>query len=61
MLSWPANPDTEPAFITEKCDTPETYILCPSQLEETNMIYMPKVQAIKNLHNCVGHVAPEKL
>ena len=33
----------------------------PTQLQEANMTYMTKAQAIQNLHYCVGHIAPERL
>ena len=64
-----ANPDTEFAITAEVCDTSNTYTnLCsvcfnfdvttgPIQLEEGNLTYMSKVQAIQNLHYCVGGAA----
>ena len=33
----------------------------PTQLEEANLTYMTKSQAIQNLHYCVGDIAPERL
>ena len=63
----------EVAFTAEVSDIHNTYTnICdvydnvdittgPTQLEEANMIYMTKAQAIQNLHYCVGHVAPERL
>ena len=60
-----ANPDTESAFATEVCDTSNLYtnicsVCCndydiagPTQLEEANLTYISKVQAIQNLLYCV--------
>ena len=57
-----ANPETESGFATEVCDISNTYTnICsvcfnvdvttgPTQLEEANLTYMSKVQAIQNLH-----------
>ena len=66
-------PDTDSAFVSELYDKSNTYInICgvcfnvdvttgPTQLEEANLTFMSKVQAIQNLHYCVGHIAPERL
>ena len=68
-----ANLDTESAFTTEVCDTSNIHtnmgsVCCnidvttgPTQLEEANLTYISKVQAIQNLHYCVGHISPERL
>ena len=60
-------------FTTEVGDTSNTYInICcvcfnvdvttgTTQLEEANLNYLSKVQAIQNLHYCMGHIAPERL
>ena len=61
-LSLPGNLDAESAFSIEVCDIPKTNtsICCvscnvdvitgPTKLEDANLIYMSKAQAIQNLH-----------
>ena len=68
----PDNFDHESVFTAEVIDTHNTYTkisdVCfnvdamtgPSQLEEADMVYMTKAQAVQNLHYCVGHLAPER-
>ena len=58
--SGSANPDTESEFTTEECNTPNTYtkkyMQCMLQCRDQS-----KGQVIQNLHNCIGHIAPERL
>ena len=54
--------DTQSTFtnICDVCLNVEV-IIGPNQLEEANITYLIKMQAIQNLHYCVGHIAPERL
>ena len=68
-----ASPGTESVFTTEACYTSRTYTniysVCfnvdvttgPNQLEEANLTFMSKLQAIQNSHDCVEHIASERL
>ena len=65
--------DHESASTVEVVNTHNTYtniydvcfnvevVTGPTQLEEANMAYMTKTQAIQNLHYCVGDIASERL
>ena len=67
------NTDYDSAFRTEDCYSQNfrtnicdvcfnvDVITGPTQLEEANITYVTKTQAVKNLHWCVRHIAPERL